>query len=196
MWQRRACERSRLSLPPPPARPPAAVCDTQDVAQYLVHVALVTFHTRRAGAAWTEGSDSQRHIVYILPPLAMSETEPFLTGRLLLCFFFSLPSLLPFLPQKSDHGQVLLDVVFKHLELTERDYFGLHLADDSLDTPVSGRGRGLPVWRRRCFYQLWCLCGHSSIIQVPHAVQELSLSVCASIFYSAGWIPTSPSGNS
>ncbi|XP_078119410.1 tyrosine-protein phosphatase non-receptor type 4 [Sander vitreus] len=36
---------------------------------------------------------------------------------------------------KSDHGQVLLDAVFKHLELTERDYFGLHLADDSLDAP-------------------------------------------------------------
>uniref|UniRef100_A0A3P8ZII6 Tyrosine-protein phosphatase n=1 Tax=Esox lucius TaxID=8010 RepID=A0A3P8ZII6_ESOLU len=32
-------------------------------------------------------------------------------------------------------GQVLLDVVFKHLELTERDYFGLHLADDSSDNP-------------------------------------------------------------
>lgn len=32
---------------------------------------------------------------------------------------------------------MLLDAVFKHLELTERDYFGLHLADDSLDTPVS-----------------------------------------------------------
>uniref|UniRef100_A0A7N9ASE5 Tyrosine-protein phosphatase n=1 Tax=Mastacembelus armatus TaxID=205130 RepID=A0A7N9ASE5_9TELE len=42
---------------------------------------------------------------------------------------------------KSDHGQVLLDAVFKHLELTERDYFGLHLADDSSDTPVS-----LPSW--------------------------------------------------
>lgn len=39
--------------------------------------------------------------------------------------------------QKSDHGQVLLDAVFKHLELTERDYFGLHLADDSSDAPVS-----------------------------------------------------------
>lgn len=39
--------------------------------------------------------------------------------------------------QKADHGQVLLDTVFKHLELTERDYFGLHLTDDSLDTPVS-----------------------------------------------------------
>ncbi|XP_040004096.1 tyrosine-protein phosphatase non-receptor type 4 isoform X2 [Xiphias gladius] len=38
---------------------------------------------------------------------------------------------------KSDHGQVLLDAVFKHLELTERDYFGLHLADDSSDAPVS-----------------------------------------------------------
>uniref|UniRef100_A0A8D3D9K1 protein-tyrosine-phosphatase n=1 Tax=Scophthalmus maximus TaxID=52904 RepID=A0A8D3D9K1_SCOMX len=36
---------------------------------------------------------------------------------------------------KSDHGQVLLDAVFKHLELTERDYFGLHLADDTSDTP-------------------------------------------------------------
>ncbi|XP_061547881.1 tyrosine-protein phosphatase non-receptor type 4 [Phycodurus eques] len=36
---------------------------------------------------------------------------------------------------KSDHGQVLHDVVFKHLELTERDYFGLHLADDSSDVP-------------------------------------------------------------
>uniref|UniRef100_A0A4W6G8V5 Tyrosine-protein phosphatase n=1 Tax=Lates calcarifer TaxID=8187 RepID=A0A4W6G8V5_LATCA len=36
---------------------------------------------------------------------------------------------------KSDHGQVLLDAVFKHLELTERDYFGLHLADDSSDAP-------------------------------------------------------------
>lgn len=39
--------------------------------------------------------------------------------------------------QKSDHGQVLLDAVFKHLELTERDYFGLHLTDDSSDAPVS-----------------------------------------------------------
>ncbi|MEQ2204183.1 hypothetical protein XENOCAPTIV_009259, partial [Xenoophorus captivus] len=37
---------------------------------------------------------------------------------------------------KSDHGQVLLDAVFKHLELTERDYFGLHLADDGSDAPV------------------------------------------------------------
>uniref|UniRef100_A0A674MQJ6 Tyrosine-protein phosphatase n=1 Tax=Takifugu rubripes TaxID=31033 RepID=A0A674MQJ6_TAKRU len=36
---------------------------------------------------------------------------------------------------KADHGQVLLDAVFKHLELTERDYFGLHLTDDSSDTP-------------------------------------------------------------
>ncbi|KAI4805987.1 hypothetical protein KUCAC02_010579, partial [Chaenocephalus aceratus] len=36
---------------------------------------------------------------------------------------------------KSDPGQVLLEAVFKHLELTERDYFGLHLADDSLDAP-------------------------------------------------------------
>uniref|UniRef100_A0A8C6V077 Protein tyrosine phosphatase non-receptor type 4a n=1 Tax=Neogobius melanostomus TaxID=47308 RepID=A0A8C6V077_9GOBI len=36
---------------------------------------------------------------------------------------------------KSDHGQVLLELVFKHLELTERDYFGLHLNDDTSDTP-------------------------------------------------------------
>ncbi|XP_061774324.1 tyrosine-protein phosphatase non-receptor type 4 [Nerophis ophidion] len=36
---------------------------------------------------------------------------------------------------KSDHGQILQDAVFKHLELTERDYFGLYLADDSSDTP-------------------------------------------------------------
>ncbi|KAJ8388369.1 hypothetical protein AAFF_G00133950 [Aldrovandia affinis] len=36
---------------------------------------------------------------------------------------------------KHDQGQVLLDVVFKHLELTERDYFGLQLADDSSDSP-------------------------------------------------------------
>uniref|UniRef100_A0AAX7TB47 Tyrosine-protein phosphatase n=1 Tax=Astatotilapia calliptera TaxID=8154 RepID=A0AAX7TB47_ASTCA len=35
----------------------------------------------------------------------------------------------------SDNGQVLLDAVFKHLELTERDYFGLHLTDDSSDAP-------------------------------------------------------------
>uniref|UniRef100_A0A673H6N2 Tyrosine-protein phosphatase n=1 Tax=Sinocyclocheilus rhinocerous TaxID=307959 RepID=A0A673H6N2_9TELE len=37
-----------------------------------------------------------------------------------------------------DQGQILLDAVFKHLELTERDYFGLHLADDSSDSPVRG----------------------------------------------------------
>uniref|UniRef100_A0A673XCS0 Tyrosine-protein phosphatase n=1 Tax=Salmo trutta TaxID=8032 RepID=A0A673XCS0_SALTR len=34
-----------------------------------------------------------------------------------------------------NQGQVLLEEVFKHLELTERDYFGLHLADDSSDSP-------------------------------------------------------------
>uniref|UniRef100_A0A452RD98 Protein tyrosine phosphatase non-receptor type 4 n=1 Tax=Ursus americanus TaxID=9643 RepID=A0A452RD98_URSAM len=38
---------------------------------------------------------------------------------------------------KHDQGQVLLDIVFKHLDLTERDYFGLQLADDSTDNPVS-----------------------------------------------------------
>ncbi|XP_036808293.1 tyrosine-protein phosphatase non-receptor type 4 isoform X1 [Oncorhynchus mykiss] len=35
---------------------------------------------------------------------------------------------------KHDQGQVLLDVVFKHLELTESDYFGLQLANDSSDS--------------------------------------------------------------
>ncbi|RXN13568.1 tyrosine- phosphatase non-receptor type 4-like isoform X1 [Labeo rohita] len=35
---------------------------------------------------------------------------------------------------KQDQGRILLDVVYKHLELTERDYFGLQLADDSSDT--------------------------------------------------------------
>lgn len=39
--------------------------------------------------------------------------------------------------QKHDQGQVLLDIVFKHLDLTERDYFGLQLADESTDNPVS-----------------------------------------------------------
>lgn len=39
--------------------------------------------------------------------------------------------------QKHDQGQVLLDIVFKHLDLTEQDYFGLQLADDSTDNPVS-----------------------------------------------------------
>ncbi|TRZ00993.1 hypothetical protein DNTS_033377, partial [Danionella cerebrum] len=34
---------------------------------------------------------------------------------------------------KQDQGQSLLDVVFKHLELTEQDYFGLQLTDDSSD---------------------------------------------------------------
>ncbi|XP_075037226.1 tyrosine-protein phosphatase non-receptor type 4 [Mixophyes fleayi] len=36
---------------------------------------------------------------------------------------------------KHDHGQTLLDLVFKFLDLTERDYFGLQLADDSSDNP-------------------------------------------------------------
>ncbi|XP_050975062.1 tyrosine-protein phosphatase non-receptor type 4 isoform X1 [Labeo rohita] len=40
----------------------------------------------------------------------------------------------PFKVNKHDQGQILLDAVFKHLELTERDYFGLHLADDSSDS--------------------------------------------------------------
>ncbi|XP_059355883.1 tyrosine-protein phosphatase non-receptor type 4-like [Carassius carassius] len=41
----------------------------------------------------------------------------------------------PFKVNKHDQGQILLDAVFKHLELTERDYFGLHLADDDSDSP-------------------------------------------------------------
>ncbi|XP_078184091.1 tyrosine-protein phosphatase non-receptor type 4 isoform X3 [Callithrix jacchus] len=36
---------------------------------------------------------------------------------------------------KHDQGQILLDIVFKHLDLTEQDYFGLQLADDSTDNP-------------------------------------------------------------
>lgn len=36
---------------------------------------------------------------------------------------------------KHDPGQALLDVVFKFLDLTERDYFGLQLADDSCENP-------------------------------------------------------------
>ncbi|KAG9469401.1 hypothetical protein GDO78_020607 [Eleutherodactylus coqui] len=36
---------------------------------------------------------------------------------------------------KHDHGQALLELVFKFLDLTERDYFGLQLADDSCDNP-------------------------------------------------------------
>uniref|UniRef100_A0A673HNC4 Tyrosine-protein phosphatase n=1 Tax=Sinocyclocheilus rhinocerous TaxID=307959 RepID=A0A673HNC4_9TELE len=35
---------------------------------------------------------------------------------------------------KQDQGRILLDIVYKHLELTERDYFGLQLADDSSDS--------------------------------------------------------------
>ncbi|XP_032880727.1 tyrosine-protein phosphatase non-receptor type 4 isoform X2 [Amblyraja radiata] len=37
---------------------------------------------------------------------------------------------------KHDQGHVLLDLVFRHLDLTERDYFGLQLADDATDSPV------------------------------------------------------------
>ncbi|XP_016089220.1 tyrosine-protein phosphatase non-receptor type 4-like isoform X2 [Sinocyclocheilus grahami] len=43
----------------------------------------------------------------------------------------------PFKVNKHDQGQILLEAVCKHLELTERDYFGLHLADDDSDSPVS-----------------------------------------------------------
>ncbi|XP_039538185.1 tyrosine-protein phosphatase non-receptor type 4 isoform X3 [Pimephales promelas] len=44
-------------------------------------------------------------------------------------------SVQPFKVNKHDQGEVLLDAVFKHLQLTERDYFGLHLADESSDSP-------------------------------------------------------------
>ncbi|XP_026803560.2 tyrosine-protein phosphatase non-receptor type 4b isoform X2 [Pangasianodon hypophthalmus] len=39
-----------------------------------------------------------------------------------------------FRANKQDQGQVLLDAVFKHLELTEQDYFGLQITDDSADS--------------------------------------------------------------
>ncbi|KAK3528373.1 hypothetical protein QTP86_034129 [Hemibagrus guttatus] len=42
-----------------------------------------------------------------------------------------------FRANKQDQGQVLLDAVFKHLELTEQDYFGLQITDDSLDSQAS-----------------------------------------------------------
>ncbi|XP_047578553.1 tyrosine-protein phosphatase non-receptor type 4 isoform X2 [Lutra lutra] len=45
---------------------------------------------------------------------------------------------------KHDQGQVLLDIVFKHLDLTERDYFGLQLADDSTDNPSVFKMQFLP----------------------------------------------------
>uniref|UniRef100_A0A672NZA0 Tyrosine-protein phosphatase non-receptor type 4-like n=1 Tax=Sinocyclocheilus grahami TaxID=75366 RepID=A0A672NZA0_SINGR len=41
-----------------------------------------------------------------------------------------------FRANKQDQGRILLDVVYRHLELTERDYFGLQLADDSSDIQV------------------------------------------------------------
>uniref|UniRef100_A0AAR2JWU0 protein-tyrosine-phosphatase n=1 Tax=Pygocentrus nattereri TaxID=42514 RepID=A0AAR2JWU0_PYGNA len=46
---------------------------------------------------------------------------------------FFLSCFLSLFLQKQDQGQILLDVVFEHLQLTERDYFGLQLADDSSD---------------------------------------------------------------
>ena len=78
--------------------------------------------------------------------------------------------------QKCDLGQVLLDAVFKHLELTERDYFGLHLAEDSSDTLVS-------LCLRLCVHRV-CV------------VEELFSKVSLSMFYSAGSTQASPSGSS
>uniref|UniRef100_H2RBV9 Tyrosine-protein phosphatase non-receptor type n=1 Tax=Pan troglodytes TaxID=9598 RepID=H2RBV9_PANTR len=38
---------------------------------------------------------------------------------------------------KQDTGQVLLDMVYNHLGVTEKEYFGLQHDDDSVDSPVS-----------------------------------------------------------
>ncbi|MBN3273645.1 PTN3 phosphatase, partial [Polyodon spathula] len=40
-----------------------------------------------------------------------------------------------FFPQKQDAGQVLLDMVYNHLGLMEREYFGLQHNEDSVDSP-------------------------------------------------------------
>ncbi|KAL0605878.1 Tyrosine-protein phosphatase non-receptor type 3 [Plecturocebus cupreus] len=37
--------------------------------------------------------------------------------------------------QKQDTGQVLLDMVYNHLGVTEKEYFGLQHDDDSVDSP-------------------------------------------------------------
>uniref|UniRef100_A0A671FPP2 Tyrosine-protein phosphatase non-receptor type n=1 Tax=Rhinolophus ferrumequinum TaxID=59479 RepID=A0A671FPP2_RHIFE len=39
--------------------------------------------------------------------------------------------------QKQDTGQVLLDMAYNHLGVTEKEYFGLQHGDESVDSPVS-----------------------------------------------------------
>lgn len=38
--------------------------------------------------------------------------------------------------QKRAKGQVLLDLVFQHLELIEKDYFGLQYAENGVSTTI------------------------------------------------------------
>uniref|UniRef100_A0A8C2L0G6 Protein tyrosine phosphatase non-receptor type 4a n=1 Tax=Cyprinus carpio TaxID=7962 RepID=A0A8C2L0G6_CYPCA len=90
----------------------------------------------------------------------------------------------PFKVNKHDQGQILLDAVFKHLELTERDYFGLHLADDSSDSPVSSEVKIKDVlepsqsalkdsWRL-CLKHLRieCVNGHFKIFSLHFCLQH------------------------
>uniref|UniRef100_A0A3Q4HAP4 protein-tyrosine-phosphatase n=1 Tax=Neolamprologus brichardi TaxID=32507 RepID=A0A3Q4HAP4_NEOBR len=71
---------------------------------------------------------------------------------------------------KSDNGQVLLDAVFKHLELTERDYFGLHLTDDSSDAPVRGSPHNLSF--RVKFFFLTTRQAKNTALLASYAVQS------------------------
>uniref|UniRef100_A0A669C7G5 Tyrosine-protein phosphatase n=1 Tax=Oreochromis niloticus TaxID=8128 RepID=A0A669C7G5_ORENI len=74
---------------------------------------------------------------------------------------------------KSDNGQVLLDAVFKHLELTERDYFGLHLTDDSSDAPVRGSPHNLSFRVKFFFLTLRLPCPHNTAaLLASYAVQS------------------------
>uniref|UniRef100_A0A669F117 Tyrosine-protein phosphatase n=1 Tax=Oreochromis niloticus TaxID=8128 RepID=A0A669F117_ORENI len=73
----------------------------------------------------------------------------------------------------SDNGQVLLDAVFKHLELTERDYFGLHLTDDSSDAPVRGSPHNLSFRVKFFFLTLRLPCPHNTAaLLASYAVQS------------------------
>uniref|UniRef100_A0A671SUN5 Tyrosine-protein phosphatase non-receptor type 4-like n=1 Tax=Sinocyclocheilus anshuiensis TaxID=1608454 RepID=A0A671SUN5_9TELE len=66
----------------------------------------------------------------------------------------------PFKVNKHDQGQILLEAVCKHLELTERDYFGLHLADDSSDSPVSSevKLKDVPEPSQSALRDSWRFC--------------------------------------
>uniref|UniRef100_A0A8B9LII9 protein-tyrosine-phosphatase n=1 Tax=Astyanax mexicanus TaxID=7994 RepID=A0A8B9LII9_ASTMX len=55
--------------------------------------------------------------------------SPFLCPFTLL--FYSVSCSLYILITKQEQGQALLDIVFEHLQLTERDYFGLQLTDET-----------------------------------------------------------------